>query len=828
MAELPENDRMAGPFIAADGQTDFPGDFPLIDAPGDAPGTCVVFVRERAGVVTELALGSFTVPASTDGGFTLRLVVPALAGDRCFIVGRQRQARLRAHPAGGAVRTPTLEDDAREATARHQEARRDLERALVVPFGEAPLLLPPRAQLTGGLLTATETGLERVTGTPGHMVIFDPLTGQPTSAPVRMSVSSAPVVVSSKLAAEVMDWSGDPPTQILVQGWLSPGDGGRALWKWVAEEPAHAGKFQLLSGQWYELAEAKVYPDQLGAQGASASDTAAFVQALQVAAALGVPVGVLPRTYHIDANCTVNADELSVIGDDPMRSVLQMERSRGGWMLAWATTGPTRGGGVQNLTLRGHADILSGGNGALRFGTDSGATHHHADGWLAKDVVIQTFAQYGLGVNSGSEWEARRVQVLEHGYTAYDPGSCMGVYIYPRDEDNKSHGGYLEDIVSKISDASRDFGVNSAAMKLQTHVDLRAKNIWLEGGGEEVVSIDCLERGSIDGLDVILTAVNPSYAAKPGIAYRSRSTAHGFVSTRCDMTGVRVRKRDSSVVSINGWLWGAGSASMTEANCDGLHLTDLTMPGLNMAFLNYTVVRNCNLKGIECEDFRFGTSLSGTLAHGSLRTGANVIDGVKAASGPSGYDGDSSRLKSVGQSAPGNLGWRAVGVGNDYDDVVLSGAHSSVAQLSVQGTDQTITRLRILGCSGRSIHFTSTASGNQLVDPAGEASGTGVLHEGTNNTLRRSPDSLQVVTANADTTLTSAPATVLLTADLTGTDRALNLTRTGVAPGARTCVSRRGGGTGNWTIMDDGNLLATLAAAGRADLVFDGAAWVAT
>lgn len=151
MSTLPENDRLSGPFVAIADQVEFDADFPLIDAPGDPSGTCVVMRRIRAGVTTDLVLGAFTVAETAENGFTLALVTPALAGDVYWIAGLQRQKRLRAHPSGGAVRTPTLEDDAREAAARGQEAARDLSRALAVPFGETAPALQPLAERSSRL-----------------------------------------------------------------------------------------------------------------------------------------------------------------------------------------------------------------------------------------------------------------------------------------------------------------------------------------------------------------------------------------------------------------------------------------------------------------------------------------------------------------------------------------------------------------------------------------------------------------------------------------------------------------------------------------------------
>lgn len=817
MATLPENDRIAGPFTAVAGQTAFDADFPLIDAPGDAAGTCVVFVRERAGETVELTLagGDFAVSGASEAGFTVTLTAAAEAGDRCFIVGRQKQKRLRAHPLGGAVRTPTLEDDARELAARAQEARRDLDRALTAPLGEPGLQLPAAAARRAGVAVFGDTAaapLDVVAGVPGDMVIFHPLTGAPTSAPAVVSVSSAPVVVSSQLVATAMNWSGDPPAFLLTQGYLTPGDGGRALWKWVAAEPAHPGKFQIASGQWYELAEAKVYPDQLGADGTAAADTAALLLALAIAPALGVPVGILPRTYLIDANCAVNDDNVFVIGDDPSQSVLEQVMARTGWGLAWATTGPTAGGGVANLTFRGHPGLTSGANGGLRFGTDSGATHHHADGWDAKDLIFDSFAQYGMGVQSGSEWDARRIKVLNHGYTAYNPGSCIGFYVYPLDETTKSRGGNLEDIYSEISDASRDFGANSAAIKLQTHVDLTARNIRPVGGTEAVISIDCLERGVIAELDVVMTNNNASYASRAGVVYQSRSSVHGFVSTRCDIPNARVRKRDSSVVSINGWLFAGGWSAMANANTEGLNIGGLSMPGLNVGTLSYTVVKGCELKRIECEDFLFGQAVAGGTAHASLRSNDNRIRDLSVASGPGGYDGDASYLSGIKQTAAGNLGWRAYGTGNAYGEgCELANAHSTANQLAIYGTSQKFDKPTVRPGTGRSIRFMTGSSLNEVTDPVGHAGGLGWLDEGTSNAIRRAADTLLTIATNADVTVTGAPRTVRHTGTLSA-DRKMTLDPKTAGDGAVMRISRPGAGAFNLNLHDAADLVTPITA----------------
>lgn len=284
MAELPENDRIAGPFIAAAGQTDFPGDFPLIDAPGDPAGTCVVFVRERAGVATELGVGDFTIAASTDGGFTLRLVVPALAGDRCYIVGRQRQARLRAHPAGGAIRTPTLEDDAREAAARHQEAARDLGRSLQVPIGETGPQLPAQAARDKGVAWFDGAAVGAYHVEPGQVLGAHPETGVPVSIAPVFAVDSTPAQAPSRLAAMLMSFA-ETLMFVRTAGYDAVGDGGGGLYKRAAGEPEHGGKFQSADGAWWELCEDKPNVLQFGAKPTDdPSDGDANAAAFQAAA----------------------------------------------------------------------------------------------------------------------------------------------------------------------------------------------------------------------------------------------------------------------------------------------------------------------------------------------------------------------------------------------------------------------------------------------------------------------------------------------------------------------------------------------------------------
>ncbi|MGH7019150.1 MAG: hypothetical protein ACREEY_04690 [Brevundimonas sp.] len=156
MAALPENDRIAGPFLAVAGQVDFPADFPLINAAG------LRVRRERGGVAVVLSGAAVSAVNMTEAGFTCRLAAASQVGDRLFVYSELPAARSRSHALNGAVRTATLEGDATDAQAQLQEVRRDQRRAVQAPFGEAGLNLPSVAVRKGRLMAFDAEGLPDV------------------------------------------------------------------------------------------------------------------------------------------------------------------------------------------------------------------------------------------------------------------------------------------------------------------------------------------------------------------------------------------------------------------------------------------------------------------------------------------------------------------------------------------------------------------------------------------------------------------------------------------------------------------------------------------
>ena len=84
------------------------------------------------------------------------------------------------------------------------------------------------------------------------------------------------------------------PAFTRTAGYAAAGDGGAALYKLVGSEPSHAGKYQDAAGNWYEIAEDVVRPQQLGARGDGIEDDAA---ALQAAIDMSIPIDFGNATY---------------------------------------------------------------------------------------------------------------------------------------------------------------------------------------------------------------------------------------------------------------------------------------------------------------------------------------------------------------------------------------------------------------------------------------------------------------------------------------------------------------------------------------------------
>ena len=130
---LAASQRYAGPYTATAAQTDFDCAFPVIDPAG-------IFVqRIRAGLTTILSFegADFTIVDETAGGFTVRLAAGSTVGDQ--VTPYSNLAAKRDQTIGtGAIDGPALETSLEYLTALDQEAKRDVLRAVLAPFGQTP------------------------------------------------------------------------------------------------------------------------------------------------------------------------------------------------------------------------------------------------------------------------------------------------------------------------------------------------------------------------------------------------------------------------------------------------------------------------------------------------------------------------------------------------------------------------------------------------------------------------------------------------------------------------------------------------------------------
>lgn len=252
MAALPENDRIAGPFIATAGQTDFPADFPLIRSSG------LRVRRERAGVGEVVSYPQVSAIGIVSGGFTARLSTPCTAGDRIWVYSKLPADRPRTHTPNGSVRTLTLEGDAQEFQAQLQERQRDLDRGILVPVGETGLELPPVGQ---------RVGRTRVVGSnpEGSLTLLDgrEFKGDPGGNVMAVGLFSRLDQLSVPSGTDVIQTSGYADRGVGVARYVEVSAGPETSWR-----------KQSANGRWFELLPdgVSVTFQQFGAKGDGETD----------------------------------------------------------------------------------------------------------------------------------------------------------------------------------------------------------------------------------------------------------------------------------------------------------------------------------------------------------------------------------------------------------------------------------------------------------------------------------------------------------------------------------------------------------------------------
>lgn len=113
------------------------------------------------------------------------------------------------------------------------------------------------------------------------------------------------------------------PEYIQTRGYTTVGDGGQALYKKVAVEPSHAGKFSItLSGGgtvWYELAEKIIRPQMFGAVGDGVTDDGLVLNTVAAAMSAGFfkTLHINQKFLHNQASSFVISavDDIVIYGD---------------------------------------------------------------------------------------------------------------------------------------------------------------------------------------------------------------------------------------------------------------------------------------------------------------------------------------------------------------------------------------------------------------------------------------------------------------------------------------------------------------------------------
>lgn len=140
----------------------------------------------------------------------------------------------------------------------------------------------------------------------------------------RAALAAATVVASAKF--------------VFTAGYAAAGDGGSALYKRVATEPAHGGKVRstdrflpngaadATNGGWWEIASHPINVMQFGAKGDNVTDDAAAIQAaIDTAETRGGGVVRLPATaagYKLLSGITIEVSGVTLVGDGPKASLL--------------------------------------------------------------------------------------------------------------------------------------------------------------------------------------------------------------------------------------------------------------------------------------------------------------------------------------------------------------------------------------------------------------------------------------------------------------------------------------------------------------------------
>lgn len=170
-----------------------------------------------------------------------------------------------------------------------------------VPIGG----LPDGALVVGYRIDATFQLISDY-ASPSLIATLEVLVGEAedAAAAAQAAASSVQLTEFPTLAAAESYAPATGPDMIRTAGYTSAGDAGAALYKKVASEPSHAGKFSItlddaVTVVWYEIAEPILNPVMFGAAGDGSTDDGAALRALAAALQDGDTVAIPRGTFRV-------------------------------------------------------------------------------------------------------------------------------------------------------------------------------------------------------------------------------------------------------------------------------------------------------------------------------------------------------------------------------------------------------------------------------------------------------------------------------------------------------------------------------------------------
>lgn len=558
-----------------------------------------------------------------------------------------------------------------------------------------------------------------------------------------------------------------------------------------------------------KVAEIEVSIVDFGAEVSPADSSTAFTNALDFLETL--PHGgvlTIPEGVWINNNSRfIDSDNILIKGRGARLSTIQRTSAATGYMFFWANSSDTSGGGITGCRLVG-VDTTAAGAG-LGFGTEV----NYANEFVVDDVISERWGQFGCQVINGNNWSITRLRVIDHGLTTGVISSCIGFGVFPR---LASSGGYISGVkVNMSAECIANASANTAAVKLQTHQNLRATDIVAIGGRESCVSIDSIT-GYVRGL-----IVSPQ-SGRTGLTCGNNNTAHTFSGQTYEVDGVTILGDSVFGMSMSGL---SGGYSL-----DGVTLRNITGRTCGASYLNNAGFRNCVFENWEFGDIRFAHPVTGTTDPGVTST-KNELRNIRSnglrGTGACAIQTSESIIRGVGavkDSAAATVSTTSIyGANNDIVSLHSDGAAANTAFV-IEGSSNTVKSHTLRNHTARSYSFSASSNNNTIYGNV--KSGTAVLDSGAGNSARQDAS---VSADKGDAAFVALPyesdSTIIYGTPLTAV-RAITLNTTGAYNGLKMKIVRSATATGAFNLNVGTGPLKSLTAAGQwCEVEYNGSAW---